>query len=80
MTFKSLILGLIGIVLGLLWVKYRKYVQSWTGGIAFAEKYFGPGGTYTLFLLLGSALVILSILFMFGLPQEFIKKVAGPYF
>jgi hypothetical protein len=80
MTFKTFILGLIGIVAGLLIIKYREKLQTWTGNISFAEKYIGPGGTFTLLLLIGSATVILSILFMTGILQDFVKEAAGPYF
>lgn len=80
MTIKSFILGLIGIVAGLLIIKYREKLQTWTGNISFAERYLGPGGTFTLLLLIGAATVILSILYMTGILQDFIKSAAEPFF
>lgn len=80
MTFKTFILGLIGIAAGLLIIKFREKLQTWTGNISFAEKYLGPGGTFTLLLLIGAVTVILSILYMTGILQDFVKSAAGPYF
>jgi hypothetical protein len=76
----NIILGIIGITAGLLAIKYRERIQYVTGDVAFAEKYLGTGGTFTLYLLVGSATVILSILFMTGVLQGFISSAASPLF
>lgn len=74
------LIGLIGIVCGLLIIKYREKIQRVSGPIAFAEKYLGPGGTFSMYLLTGCGTVILSILYAFGIIQSIIEKAASPFF
>ncbi len=76
----NIIIGLIGIAVGILIIKYRERLQYMTGPVPSAERYLGAGGTFALYLLIGCAVVILSILFMTGILQDTVKSVSGPFF
>jgi hypothetical protein len=74
------LIGLLGIITGLLLIKYRAKVREFTGLIGFAEKYLGSGGTYTFYLLLGAALIFLSVLYATGQLQSFLANNFLRYF
>ena len=58
--------GLIGAILSILLIIYRVRVKHFIGGIGWAERYFGPGGTFTALLLIGVLGFILSLMIMTG--------------
>jgi hypothetical protein len=60
--------GLIGVVVGILLVKYSFFLTESLGRFELAEKYLGSGmgGTYTFYRLFGVIVIILSFLYMFG--------------
>ncbi|PIQ78051.1 hypothetical protein COV82_02040 [Candidatus Peregrinibacteria bacterium CG11_big_fil_rev_8_21_14_0_20_46_8] len=74
------LVGLIGFPLGIIFIVYRDKVKRFTGSIGFAESYFGQGGTYTFYVLLGLAISVGSLLWMFGTIQSIIGSVLGPLF
>jgi hypothetical protein len=76
----KIIFAIIGFPLSFLIIIYRAKIKSFTGSIGFAEKYFGSGGTYTLILLLGVAVFIITLLYSTGTLQSFMKTVFGPIF
>jgi len=45
---------------------YTEPVKRFTGPIDFAEKYFGAGGTYTFFKLVGLGLIIGALFWVTG--------------
>jgi len=57
-------LGLIGIVLSFLLIMYRVPINHFIGGIGWAERRLGPGGTYTLMILVAVAGFFLSLMYM----------------
>jgi len=59
-----IILGLIGIVLSFLLVIYRTQINHFIGGIAWAEQKLGPGGTYTLMVIMGILGFFFSLMYM----------------
>jgi len=59
-----IILGLIGIVLSFLLIVYRVQINHFIGGIAWAEQKLGPGGTYTLMIIIALVLFIFSLMYM----------------
>ncbi|HYF05588.1 MAG TPA: hypothetical protein VEA59_05440 [Patescibacteria group bacterium] len=63
-----LILGPILVVLGVLMMKYSVGLTNIVGKIGFAERIFQPplAGTYTWWKLLGLALIVISLFWMFG--------------
>lgn len=72
--------GLIGIPLGILFMVYRYHLKQFTGDIAFAEQYLGNGGTYNLFILIGLAISIFSLMYAFGTLQDFVTGTFGVFF
>ena len=72
--------GLIGIPLGFAIIIYRYHLKQFTGDIAFAEQYLGTGGTYNLFILIGLAISILSLMYAFGTLQDFVSGTFGVFF
>ena len=75
-----ILVGLIGIPTGLLMIIYRERVKRFTGDFAFAEKWFGDGGTYTALMLVGLLITIGSLMYMLGTLQALISGVFGPFF
>jgi hypothetical protein len=65
-----IIFGLVGIAIGfVLMIKARKLVETVTGPLGFAERYFGGGGTYNFYRFLGLVIMVVSTLIMFGIGQ-----------
>lgn len=75
-----ILVGLLGIPLGVIIIIYRYQLKQFTGDISFAEQYLGSGGTYNLFVLLGLAVSILSMMYAFGTLQEFLTGTFGQFF
>ena len=73
-------IGLISFILGILIVVYRERLKRFTGDMAFAQRWFGPGGTYTFLLILGLLVSILSLMYGLGTLQSIMKSVLGPLF
>jgi hypothetical protein len=73
-------IGIIGIITGLATIKYRANIHDFTGTVGFAERIFGMGGTYTFYLLLGAATILLSVLYATGQLQSMITSFIGPFF
>jgi len=75
-----ILVGLIGIPLGFIIIIYRYHLKQFTGDIAFAEQYLGGGGTYNLFVVIGLAMSILSMMYAFGTLQEMLAGSLGQFF
>lgn len=75
-----ILIGLFGIPLGVVIMIYRYQLKQFTGDIAFAEQYLGSGGTYNLFIIIGLAISILSLMYAFGTLQDFITGSFGRFF
>lgn len=72
--FLVLFFGGLGLII------YREKVQRVSGDIGFAEKYLGPGGTFQFYLLLGIAMVFISIIYVTGGLDAFIENTIGRFF
>lgn len=72
--------GLIGFPASFLIIIYRAHIKRFTGNIGFAERYLGSGGTYNLILLIGVLVFIITLLYVTGTLQGFLKGVFGPLF
>jgi len=75
-----ILVGLIGMPLGAAIMIYRYQLKQFTGDIAFAEQYLGSGGTYNLFIIIGLAVSILSLMYAFGTLQDFFTGYLGSFF
>jgi len=69
--------GLIGMIVGFLIVVFRPQIKGFSGDIGFAERYLGPGGTWTFLLLLGVAIFIFSLMWSMGTLQDFLLGTFG---
>ncbi len=59
-------IGLIGFVGSILILIYRVPIKHFMGPVEWAERVFGPGGTYTFLLLFAAFLFFLSLTAMTG--------------
>ena len=75
-----ILVALFGIPLGFLFMIYRYQLKGLTGPIQWAEQYLGSGGTYNLFVLLGLAISILSLMYALGTLQGFFIGPLGTIF
>jgi len=64
---------------GVLMVVYSEKVVRFTGEIPFAEKWFGGGGTYTFVKLLGLVVTLLSIMWVSGGLDSFLRGTIGAF-
>ena len=74
------IVGIIGIPLGIVIIYFRAKIKDFVGDVGFAEKYLGPGGTYTLIILLGVVVSIGALMYMFGTLQILLEGTVGRLF
>lgn len=69
--------GLFGMVLGFLVLIFRARIKDFTGDIGFAERYLGPGGTWTFFILVGVGLFIFGLMWSMGTLQGLLLGTFG---
>jgi hypothetical protein len=62
---------------GLLIIIYRERIQRVSGNFAFAEKWFGNGGTYTFYILLGFGTIIFSVAYVTGTLDGLVGATFG---
>lgn len=72
--------GIFGFCAGMAIIVYRERLKRITGDMPFAERWFGPGGTYTAILILGILVSLGSIMYMFGTLGALSSKLFGPFF
>jgi hypothetical protein len=65
---------------GLLIIIYREKIQRVSGNFAFAEKWFGNGGTYTFYILLGFGTIIFSVAYGTGTLDGLVGSTVGRFF
>lgn len=74
------ILGPLIIAAGIIMMKYAVPIANFTGMVDFAEKYMtgGLAGTYSLYKLIGFALCILGLCYLFGLFNFIPTSIPDP--
>lgn len=65
---------------GLGMIIYRERLQRLSGNFAVAEKWFGSGGTYTFYLLLGFGTIIFSVAYVTGTIDGLVQSTVGRFF
>ncbi len=75
-----IIYGILGVVAGILYIKYSPQITHASGSFGWAEKYLGSGGTYTMHKLIGVLLIVISILSMTGTFQVILRSTIGRLF
>lgn len=73
----TIVQGLLAMILGFLVIVFRPQIKSFTGDIGFAERYLGPGGTWTFLLIIGLGLFIFGLMWSTGTLQEFVSNTLG---
>jgi len=76
----KILFGLIGFPSAFLLIIYRANIKQFSGDIGFAEKWFGSGGTYTLYILLGVFIFIITLMYVTGTLQNILYNTFGPIF
>ena len=77
---KRFLISLVCMALGFAIIKYREALYRFTGPNAWAERWLGSGGTFNLYILIGSGVVIASILYLFGVLDGLTEAVFGRLF
>lgn len=72
------LVAILGFPLSFLFIIYRAKIKQFTGDISFAERYLGPGGTYTLLLIIGVLIFIFTLMYITGTLQSTFDSVFGP--
>ncbi len=62
---------------GVLIIVYCDKVVQFVGEIAFAEKWFGSGGTYTFVKLMGLLMTLFAFMWITGGLQDFLRGTLG---
>lgn len=75
-----MLFALLLIPAGVLIVVKSVVIGDFIGEISFAESVFGNGGTYTFIKFFGVATTILSIMWLTGGPQAFLRDYVGAFF
>jgi len=69
-----------GITTAFLLLKYRVQLKHFMGDVAWAQKIFGGGGTYTLIMILAFVAFFGSLMYFFGTFQAILHDYLGPFF
>jgi len=72
--------GIIGMILGMLILIFRPKIKDFTGNIGFAERYLGPGGTWTFLIFFGVIVFIVSLMWATGSLQDSLSGLVGRFF
>ena len=78
LAMSQIIVGIIGIPLGFVMLKYTVQIKDFVGSIDWAEKHLGSGGTYTLLKIIAILVSLLSFLYMVGTLQLMIGNFFAP--
>ena len=76
----KIIVFILGVPLGMLMMIYRHQLKEITGEIEWAERNLGSGGTYTLIIIIGLAVSIISVMYAFGTLQTLFTGSFGQFF
>ncbi|MFN7161120.1 MAG: hypothetical protein ACK4NC_05980 [Candidatus Gracilibacteria bacterium] len=68
-------IGLLGMGIGFLMIRYHMQVRPMVGTWGWAEKLFGTGGTYMGIRIVGILVIITSFIYMTGTAEAFLKSV-----
>ena len=68
MVFVKILVLIAAVILAVFIVRYRLQVVQMFGKNSYAERYLGPGGTFTLWILIALLLVVLALIWLVGIP------------
>ena len=58
---------------GFVVIYYHRWFAGILGRSAAAERYFGPTGTYTMWKLIGLAIMVVTVLYTFGVIDKILN-------
>lgn len=76
----NIVIGIIGMILSILILIYRVPIRGFMGTLGWAERYFGPGGTYTGLMIVGVFIFFASLIIMTGTMDFILGGFAGKFF
>lgn len=77
----SIVIGIIGIVVGFLIIWKSEWILDNLGRVDWAEAHLGSeGGTRIFYKLVGTGIILLSFLFMTGILQKMVLGFFTPLF
>lgn len=76
----NIIWGIIGILLAFAMVRWRKQIIQFTGSWGWAERFLGPGGSYSGVVLVAIILFIFSLLKLAGKLSSVVNNSIGKLF
>jgi hypothetical protein len=80
MLITQIIVGILGAGIGFL-ITWKAYdIKNIVGLSAWAEDKLGPGGTISMYRLIGVIVIILSFMYMTGLLQSLLLATVGGLF
>lgn len=76
----QIFISLLGIIAGILYIKYNDPITRAVGPIGWAERNLGSGGSYSLHKIIAVLVIVISILSMTGTFQLFLSSTLGKLF
>ena len=76
----NIVIGIIGMILSILILIYRVPIREFMGTLGWAERYFGPGGTYTGLMIVGVFVFFASLIIMTGTLDFILGGFVGTFF
>lgn len=71
---------ILGWIIAVLMLKYRSHLRRLVGDVAFAERFFGSGGTNTFIVFLAILVFVLSLMYAMGTLQGVVTSTVGRFF
>lgn len=71
---------LLGLGIGCLFVYFRKKIVDTIGKTSFAERFFGSGGSYFMWQLVGIIIIVLSLLYLTGVLDRIVGRGGEAFF
>ena len=70
--------GLLISALGFCILVFRVRIKDFVGNISMAERYLGPGGTWTFLIIMGIGFFVFGLMWGLGTLQNFMQNTFGP--
>jgi len=69
-----------GTLIAVVILKYRYQIKGYMGDVDWADKIFGPGGTYSMLVVLAFVSFFGSLMYFLGTIQTIFHDYLGPFF
>ncbi len=78
--FSRIFWGILGIIVGFLMIYKNVSLVSFTGKNSWAEKFLGPGGTFTFYKIIGILVIVVAFLYLTGGLNNIITSIQYLWF